>query len=262
MTATAGAGHGAQPRTGPGAGPRTGPGAGPGRGCGRALIAMTSQHTMPNGRETGVYASELAEAWQVLRDAGYQVDVVSVRGGRPPMEAVNPEDATQRAFLADPEMAAKMADTPTAARLRGADYRVLFIAGGHGAACDLPGDAGLAALTRDVYEAGGVVSAVCHGPAALLNVVLAGGTHLVAGRRVSAFTNAEERAVGMASVVPFFLADELALRAAVRDEAPPFLPHVVVDGRLVTGQNPASAVLVAKAAVQVAGREAAAHPAA
>ena len=266
MTAATGAGRGVEPRTGPDAGPGTapnaGPGTGPDAGPGRALIAMTSQHTMPNGRETGVYAAELADAWQVFRDAGYQVDLVSVRGGRPPMEAVNPEDATQRAFLADPEMAAKMADTPTAARLRGADYRVLFIAGGHGAACDLPGDADLAALTRDVYEAGGVVSAVCHGPAALLNVVLADGSNLVAGRRVSAFTNDEERAVGMASVVPFFLADELALRGAVRDEVPPFLPHVVVDGRLVTGQNPPSAVLVARAAAAVAGHGEAARPAA
>lgn len=226
--------------------------AGPGGGPARALIAMTSQHTMPNGRETGVYASELADAWQVFSDAGFEVDVVSVRGGVPPMEAVNPEDGTQRAFLADPVMSAKMADTPTAAGLRGADYRMLFVAGGHGAVCDLPDDEDLARLTREVYETGGVVAAVCHGPAALLDVVLADGTHLVAGRRVAAFTNDEERAVGMASVVPFFLADELARRGAVRDEAPPFMPHVVIDERLVTGQNPPSATLVARAAVQVA----------
>src|SRR5215207_9054443 len=99
---------------------------------------MTSQHTMPDGRETGVYASELAEAWQVLRDAGYEVDLVSVRGGPPPMEAVDRDSPVQRAFLDDPVMAAKMADTPTAARLAGTDYRILFVAGGHGAVCDLP----------------------------------------------------------------------------------------------------------------------------
>ena len=222
----------------------------------RALIAMTSQHTMPNGRETGVYASELADAWRAFTDAGYEVDVVSVRGGVPPMEAINLDDATQREFLSDPVMTTKMADTPTAAHLDGADYQVLFIAGGHGAVCDLPHDEDLAALIRDAYAAGAVVSAVCHGPAALLNVVLDDGSHLVAGRRVSAFSNDEERAVGMASVVPFFLADELAERGAVRDEAPPFLQHVVVDGRLVTGQNPPSAVLVARAAVQAASASA------
>jgi putative intracellular protease/amidase len=218
----------------------------------RALIAMTSQHTMPNGRETGVYASELAEAWQVFSEAGYEVDLVSVRGGRPPMEAVNPDDPVQRAFLSDPVMTAKMADTPTAARLDPAGYDIVFVAGGHGAACDLPEDRGLAELIAGAYSAGGVVAAVCHGPAALLNVVLPDGSHLVTGRRVSAFTNAEERAVGMASVVPYFLADELAARGAVTDQAPPFLPHVVVDGRLVTGQNPASARQVAEAAVSVA----------
>lgn len=217
-----------------------------------ALIAMTSQHTMPNGRETGVYASELAEAWAAFAAAGYAVDLVSVRGGRPPMEAVNPDDEVQRAFLADPVMAAKLADTPTAGRLDPAGYRIVFVAGGHGAACDLPGDRELARLIAGVHDQGGVVAAVCHGPAALLDVVLAGGTHLVAGRKVAAFSNDEERAVGMAAVVPFFLADELAARGAVLDTAPPFLPHVVVDGRLVTGQNPASATGVAEAAVTAA----------
>lgn len=218
----------------------------------RALIAMTSQHTMPNGRETGVYASELAEAWEVFAGAGLAVDLVSVRGGRPPMEAVNPDDPTQRAFLSDPEMTAKLADTPTADRLDPAAYEIVFVAGGHGAAVDLPGDAALAALLAGAYTAGRVIAAVCHGPAALLNVVLPSGSHLVAGRKVATFTNAEERAVGMAGVVPYFLADELSARGAVLNQAPPFLPHVIVDGRLVTGQNPASARQVAAAAVEVA----------
>lgn len=218
----------------------------------RALIAMTSQHTMPNGRETGVYASELAEAWEVFIAAGLRVDLVSVRGGRPPMEAVNSDDPTQRAFLSDPDMAAKLADTPTAGQLDPAAYDIVFVAGGHGAAIDLPEDTALAALLAGAHTARRVVAAVCHGPAALLNVVLPDGSHLVAGRRVAAFTNAEERAVGMASVVPYFLADELSERGALLTLAPPFLPHVAVDGRLVTGQNPASARQVAATAVGVA----------
>lgn len=224
----------------------------------RALIVMTSQHTMPNGRETGVYASELAEAWEVFTTAGLRVDLVSVRGGRPPMEAVNPDDPTQRAFLSDPEMVAKLTDTPTADQLDPAAYEIVFVAGGHGAAIDLPEDEALAALLAGAYTAGRVVAAVCHGPAALLNVVLPNGSYLVAGRRVAAFTNAEERAVGMASVVPYFLAEELSERGAVLNQAPPFLPHVAVDGRLVTGQNPASARQVAAAAVDVAANTAAA----
>jgi len=218
-----------------------------------ALLVLTSHDTLGDtGRSTGAYMSEVADAWKVFTDAGYEVDVASVRGGRPPLEAVNEADPTQQAFLADPAMASKMDNTLRPDEADGG-YRIVFVAGGHGAVWDLPEDAALAALIRDVYEAGGVVAAVCHGSAALVNVVLSDGRHLVAGRRVSAFTNDEERAVGMTGIVPFLLADRLAERGAVTDAAPPFLPHAAVDGRLVTGQNPPSASRVAAEAVRVAG---------
>jgi putative intracellular protease/amidase len=219
-----------------------------------ALIALTSHDTLGDtGRSTGAYMSEVADAWSVFADAGYQVDVASVRGGKPPLEAVNPDDPTQRAFLSDAGMAAKMDGTPRPSEVDPGRYRIVFVAGGHGAAWDLPADEDLAGLIRDVYEGGGVVAAVCHGPAALVNVVLSDGTHLVHGKRVSAFTNDEERAVGMTGIVPFLLADALVERGARHDKAPPFMPHVVVDERLVTGQNPASARLVATAAARAAG---------
>jgi putative intracellular protease/amidase len=219
-----------------------------------ALLAVTSRDTLgETGRSTGAYMSEVADAWKVFTEAGYEVDVVSVQGGKPPLEAVNPADPVQRAFLADPGMSAKMDSTPRAADVDPGRYRIVFVAGGHGAAWDLPADADLAALVRDVYEGGGVVAAVCHGPAALVNVVLSDGTYLVHGKRVSAFTNEEERAVGMTSIVPFLLADRLVERGARHDKVPSFMPHVAVDGRLVTGQNPPSATLVAAEAVEVAG---------
>ncbi len=219
-----------------------------------ALIALTSHDTLGDtGRSTGAYMSELADAWSVFTGAGYEVDVVSVRGGKPPLEAVNPDDPVQQAFLADAGMASKMDSTPRPAEVDPGRYRIVFVAGGHGAAWDLPADRDLAALIRDVYEGGGVVSAVCHGPAALVNVVLSDGSYLADGKWVSAFTNDEERAVGMTSIVPFLLADKLVDRGARHDAAPPFMPHVVVDGRLVTGQNPPSAKLVAAEAAKIAG---------
>jgi putative intracellular protease/amidase len=127
----------------------------------------------------------------------------------------------------------------------------VFFAGGHGAAWDLPDDPATIDLTRRAYEAGMVVGAVCHGQCALVNVVLTDGTQLLAGRNVAAFTNSEEQAIGMTRVVPFLLSDKLIQRGAVHVTAPSFLPHVVIDGRLVTGQNPASATVTAQAVVDV-----------
>jgi len=216
----------------------------------RVLLVLTSHETLGDtGRSTGAYMSEVAEAWKVFSDAGYRVDLASIQGGRPPLEAVNKQDPVQRAFLDNPRMSKLLAETPRCADVNAADYAIVFVAGGHGAAWDLPNDKALAELIREVYEWNGVIAAVCHGPAGLLNVTLSDGSHLVAGKRVAAFTNAEERAVGMTEIVPFLLADELARRGARFDGAPSFIPHVVVDGRLVTGQNPASATDVAKAAV-------------
>jgi putative intracellular protease/amidase len=223
----------------------------------RALLVLTSTAVLGDtGRSTGAYASEVAESWQVLRSAGYDVDIASVQGGEPPLEAVNHDDPVQRAFFADEAMTAALADTEPVRVVGPGTYDIVLTVGGHGAVWDLPYDADLARLLVQTHEAGGVVAAVCHGPAALLGAKLPSGDHLVAGRRVACFTNAEERAVGMTDVVPFLLADELAARGAEPDSVPPFLPHVVVDGRLVTGQNPASTELVAQQAVAVAAADA------
>ncbi|GAA4946143.1 type 1 glutamine amidotransferase domain-containing protein [Actinoplanes utahensis] len=116
---------------------------------------------------------------------------------------------------------------------------------------DFPSDAGLTAFARELYERGGVVAAVCHGPAALVGLTLSDGTPLVAGRRVAAFTDAEENAVGLTEVVPFLLQSRLEELGARHSGAADWQPHVVTDGRLVTGQNPASSAGVAEAVVDV-----------
>jgi putative intracellular protease/amidase len=186
----------------------------------------------------------------VFTDAGLSVDLVSVAGGVPPQDGRDPDDPVQQEFLADERVAAQLADTRTPADVDPADYDVIFYAGGHGTMWDFPDDTRLATLARDVYEAGGVVAAVCHGPAGLVDVTLSDGTHLVEGRRVSAFTNEEEAAVGLTDVVPFLLQTRLEERGAKHSGAPNFAAHVVRDGRLVTGQNPASAAGVAEAALE------------
>lgn len=217
-------------------------------GMTRVLLALTSHGQLGDtGRRTGFYAAEAAEPWEVFRSAGYDVDVVSVAGGAPPVDGRVDVDPIQQAFFAE----VNLTETRRAADVDPAGYEAIFFAGGHGTMWDFPDNADLARLAARIYERGGVVAAVCHGPSALVNLTLADGSYLVAGKRVAAFTNDEEAAVGLTDVVPFLLADRLAAAGAVPVPAPTFAEQVIVDGRLVTGQNPASARGTAEAAVKV-----------
>lgn len=216
----------------------------------RALIALTSHSELGDtGRKTGYYVGEAAEPWEVFRAAGYDVDLVSVAGGEPPVDGRDTDDRTQNDFLAT----AGVTDTPKAATVDPDGYDVIVFAGGHGTMWDFPDDPDLARIARGVYERGGVVAAVCHGPSALVNLTLSDGSRLIAGKRVAGFTNDEEAAVGLTDEVPFLLADKLTEAGAQHVPAPNFTEHVVVDGRLVTGQNPQSARALAEAVVKLRG---------
>ncbi|MEH0829776.1 MULTISPECIES: type 1 glutamine amidotransferase domain-containing protein [unclassified Micromonospora] len=216
----------------------------------RALIALTSHSELGRtGRSTGYYVGEAAEPWEVFRAAGYDVDLASVAGGEPPVDGRDENDTTQNDFLAT----AGVTDTPKAADVDPERYDVILFAGGHGTMWDFPDDPDLARIARSVHERGGVVAAVCHGPSALVNLTLSDGSRLIAGKRVAGFTNSEEAAVGLTDEVPFLLADKLTEAGAKHVPAPDFTEHVVVDGRLVTGQNPQSARAVADAVVKLIG---------
>jgi putative intracellular protease/amidase len=211
------------------------------------LIGLTSHGDLAGRRATGYYLPEVAHPWRIFTDADYTVELASVAGGEPPADGVDLADPVQRAFTEDAEMAAKLEKTPSFADVDGGAFDAVLFAGGHGTMWDFPTDAELARVTREIHDHGGVVAAVCHGPAALVGVTLADGRPLVQGRNVAAFTDSEEAAVGLADVVPFLLQSRLEELGAVHSGAPDFQPHVVTDGRLVTGQNPASAVGVAEA---------------
>ena len=214
----------------------------------RVLIALTSHSQLGDtSRTTGFYASEAAEPWSVFTAAGFDVDLVSVAGGRPPIDGLDENDPIQQKFLASVDLE----HTPAAAGLDASAYDAIFFAGGHGTVWDFPNDEALASLAAGIYENGGVVAAVCHGPSALVNLTLSDGSHLVDGKNVAAFTNAEEAAVGLTEVVPFLLADALTARGAIHHPAANFTPQTVTDGRLVTGQNPQSATSTAEAVVAV-----------
>jgi putative intracellular protease/amidase len=220
----------------------------------RVVLALTSQDRLGDtGGETGYYLPEAAHPWKVFREAGYDVDLVSVQGGVPPQIGHDPTDAIQNEFLADAAIIQQLQATPTAADIKANDYAAILYVGGHGAMWDFPDARDLSELARDIYEGDGVVAAVCHGPAGLVNVTLTGGKHLVDGKHFAAFTNDEEIHVGMADVVPFLLESKLKERGGIHVKQPNFKECVMVSERLVTGQNPASATGVAKAMLQVLG---------
>ncbi|MEU8827568.1 type 1 glutamine amidotransferase domain-containing protein [Streptomyces sp. NPDC048636] len=222
---------------------------------GKVALVLTSHDQLGDtGRTTGFYLPEAAHPWKVLSDAGHEVDLVSVKGGRPPMDGEDLTDPVQQAFLDDPRMAGQLDHTTRAQDITPADYDAIVYVGGHGTMWDFPGNTDLAGIARDIYEAGGVVAAVCHGPAGLVDITLSDGSYLVAGKNVAAFTNEEEAAAGLTDVVPFLLQSKLEERGAKHTGAANFEPHVVVDGRLVTGQNPASATRLGEALVKVLAR--------
>jgi putative intracellular protease/amidase len=226
-------------------------------GSKKVLLVLTSHDDLGGtGKKTGFYVSETAYPWRVFSQAGYQVDLVSPEGGEPPQDGADRSDPIQKAFLDDAEMSRKLTHTLRPQEVNPRDYAAIFYAGGHGTMWDFPDNAKLAGIARDIYESGGVVSAVCHGPAALVNITLSDGTYLVAGKEVSAFTNEEEAAVGLTRVVPFLLQSALEERGAKHVGGPNFQPQVAVADRLVTGQNPASAGPVAEQVVAVLAKNA------
>lgn len=209
------------------------------------LFVLTSHEDLGDVRKTGFHVNEAASMWTVFTSAGCHVTLASVAGGKPPQDRRRDSEAAQ-AFLADDAIAAQLLATASVADIDLEGHDAVVYVGGHGAMWDFPGNDDVARVGAAMFERGGVVAAICHGPAALVDLTLSDGTHLVAGRKLAAFTNDEERAVELAHVVPFMLQDALVSRGAVHVPAPEFTEHVVVDGRLVTGQNPQSAVAIAK----------------
>ena len=218
----------------------------------RVLIVLTN-HTQlgDTGRETGFYLSEASHPYAAFQEAGYQVDFASPTGEAASIDPTSYDmsDPLNRSFVEDSSVMAAIEDTLSPLEVVPDDYEAIFFAGGHGTMWDFPDDQSLSQLTAAIYEDGGVVAAVCHGPAALVNVELSNGQHLLEGKTVAAFTNEEEEAVGLTGVMPFLLETTLIEQGAEHTEAENFQPHVVVSGRLVTGQNPASATGVAEEVV-------------
>ena len=211
----------------------------------RRILMVLTGHTRlgDTGRTTGFHVAEAAYPWEAFTRAGYGVDFVTPNAAAPTADAVDRPDDVQRRFLDDAGVTAGLADPLRPLEVEAGRYDAVFYVGGHGTMWDFPQDTTLTAIARDIYEGGGVVAAICHGPAGLLEITLSDGHYLVDGKRLTSFTDSEERAVGAADAVPFLLESALVERGA----------DFVVDGLLVTGQNPASAPGTADAVLSVLG---------
>lgn len=211
----------------------------------KILMVLTSHDRLGDtGENTGFWLEELAAPYYVLKDAAATITLASPKGGQPPLDPKSeaPEFQTEmtRRFRTDPAAEAELANTRPLADMSADAFDALFYPGGHGPMWDMPDNATSIALIEAFVNADKPVAAVCHAPVALVNVRGANGDYLVKGRRVTAFTNAEEDAVGLTSVVPFLLEDRLRQRGALFSHGVNWAPYVQVDRKLVTGQNPAS----------------------
>lgn len=216
----------------------------------KILFVVTSHGELgDSGRKTGYYLSEVTHPWSVLGEK-YDINVVSPKGGRPPVDGFDLTDAINRKFWDDPEWQDKMSTTLTPDEVNPQDYKAIFYAGGHGAMFDFPKNEQLAKIAETIYKNGGFVAAVCHGPAGLVPIVSPNGEPLIKGKNFDCFTNAEEEAVGTAKYVPFLLQTALQDQGGIFQGAGLWSDHVVVDGRVITGQNPQSALSLGKALLQ------------
>jgi putative intracellular protease/amidase len=217
----------------------------------KVLIVLTSHDQLGDtGRKTGFWLEELAAPYYVFQEAGYQITLASPKGGQPPLDPKSNEPAFQtedtRRFEADAEAIKALANTVKLADVSASDFDTVFYPGGHGPMWDLAESKVSAALIESFVAVNKPTALVCHAPGVLRHVKTADGRPLVEGRNVTGFTNTEEAAVGLTKVVPFLVEDELKAKGGNYSSGPDWSPHVVQDGLLITGQNPASSGPAAK----------------
>lgn len=218
----------------------------------KVAIIVTS-HTQMGGEDvdpTGVWLEELTTPYYALRDAGLEVDVFTIKGGKVPVDPRSlsgddePEASVKR-YRDDADVQALFADTPSAEDVVVDNYDVVFLPGGHGTMFDYPKSARLKSIVEQTLTSDKIMASVCHGPAGLTTAMGKDGKALLSGRRVTGFTNSEEDAVGLSETVPFLLEDRLKEIGADYTSAADWAPFAVRDGGLITGQNPQSAEKVA-----------------
>jgi putative intracellular protease/amidase len=228
----------------------------------KILMVLTSHDQLGDtGRKTGFWLEEFAAPYFVFRDSGVQLTLASPKGGQPPIDPKSdqPENQTpaMARFKQDESAKKALASTARLADVRASDYDSIFYVGGHGPMWDLAESAVSIALLESFYNAGKPIALVCHSPGVLRHVTYQ-GQPLVKGKRITGFTNGEESEVHLTNVVPFLVEDELMRLGAVFEKKRDWQPFSIVDGRLITGQNPASSTSAAYSLMSVLTQQAAA----
>jgi putative intracellular protease/amidase len=220
----------------------------------KVLIVLTSHSQLGDtGKLTGYYLPEVSHPYFELKKAGLEVEFASIAGGKAPMDESSRDltDPINKKFLEDKKLVSMIENTKALSKVNAKDYAVIMFAGGHGTMWDFADSQAVQNISAKIYESGGVVAALCHGPAALVNIKLTNGQYLVAGKEVTGFSNAEEEAAKLTKIMPFLLETKLIERGARYSKAGLWQENVVVSERLVTGQNPASATKLAKEVIKL-----------
>ena len=226
---------------------------------GKILAVVTSTDTMgKSGKATGYELTELSRAYYVFLANGFEVDVASPKGGNPPV-IIDDEDmgVYDFAFLNDPVAQEKTKNTIPVYDVDANEYQAVYFVGGKGAMYDFPNNTHIQSIVSTYYRSGKVIGAVCHGPAALVNVTLEGGGPILKGKSVTSFTNNEELFLipGAKSIFPFLLEDKLIENEANFIEGTMYLDNVIQDGNIITGQNPWSTWRLAETMIRQMGYE-------
>jgi putative intracellular protease/amidase len=218
----------------------------------KILIPVTNHATLGDTDQTnGTYSPEITHAIHVFMENGIEYDIASIKGGKAPLYGTDIEDdSVNDNVLADEGFQNRINNTIPVTQINIDDYDAVFYPGGFGLLSDLATDKAFAALSATHYENGGIIGAVCHGPAGLLPITLSSGETLLATKSVTGFTREEEIDYGTINDVPFLLEESLARTAARYSKVQPWGEFVIEDGRLITGQNPSSAHAVGKAIVK------------
>ncbi|MBF6175004.1 type 1 glutamine amidotransferase domain-containing protein [Nocardia blacklockiae] len=222
----------------------------------RVLNVVTNVgHYDDPSHPTGLWLSELTHAWHVFEEAGFEQALVSPAGGPTPLEPRALKfpnyDKTAKAWRADPAKMDLLATTKSPEQIDSADFDAIYFTGGHAVMYDFPDSEGLQRITREIYERGGIVSSVCHGYCGLLDTRLSDGSYLIAGKHMTGFAWQEEILARVDKLVPYNAEERAKQRGALYQKAKlPFVSYTVVDGNLVTGQNPGSAKATARKVVE------------